>query len=154
MVSGSLLPPIISASDTRPASPQFIPRRTQYFCWVSVGWSLNHSSYVLPSEGLPLKQHIRTAERRLILSSGKSAGRNTSGSGNYSSFSANYFDLLAIGNLKLTNNLHAATLIWCHLVYLRERGENGQETDSCTRKGPANKFRGGKEPRSSESLMD
>src|SRR6266404_7219460 len=35
-----------------------MPRRTQYFCWVSVGWSLNHSSYVLPSEGLPLKQHI------------------------------------------------------------------------------------------------
>ena len=54
----------------------------------------------------------------------------------------------------LTSNLHPPTLIWCHLVYLREREENGQETDSRTRNGPANNFSGGKEPLSSESLMD
>jgi hypothetical protein len=41
-----------------------------------------------------------------------------------------------------------------NLVYLRERRENSVETDSRTRNGPANNFRGGKEPRSSESLMD
>ncbi len=59
-----------------------------------------------------------------------------------------------IGNLTLTSNLHAATLIWCHLVYLRERRENSVETDSRTRNGPANNFSGGNEPLSSESLMD
>jgi len=54
----------------------------------------------------------------------------------------------------LTSNLHPATLIWRHLVYLRERRKNGQETDSRTRNGPANKFSGGKEKLSSESLID
>jgi len=49
---------------------------------------------------------------------------------------------------------HPATLTWCHLVYLRERRENGQETDSRTRNGPANNFSGGKETLSSESPMD
>jgi len=53
----------------------------------------------------------------------------------------------------LTNSLHPATLIWCHLVYLRERRENGKEMDSRTRNGPANNFNGGKEPLSGESLM-
>jgi hypothetical protein len=47
-----------------------------------------------------------------------------------------------------------ATLIWCHLVYLPERREDGQETDSRTRDGPANNFSGGKEALSSESLTD
>ena len=61
---------------------------------------------------------------------------------------------LAIGNLTLTSNLHAATLTWCHLVYLRERRENSVETDSRTRNGPANNFSGGKEPLSRESPMD
>jgi hypothetical protein len=61
----------------------------------------------------------------------------------------------AIGNLRLlTSNLHPTTPIWCHLVYLRERRENGQETDSRTRNGPANNFSGGKETLSSESPMD
>jgi len=55
--------------------------------------------------------------------------------------------------LMLTNSLHPATLIWCHLVYLRERRENGKEMDSRTRNGPANNFNGGKEPLSGESLM-
>src|SRR5258708_35140203 len=56
--------------------------------------------------------------------------------------------------LMLTNSLHAATLIWCHLVYLREWGEKGQETDSRTRNGPANNFSGGKEALLGGALMD
>jgi hypothetical protein len=58
----------------------------------------------------------------------------------------------AIGNLRLlTSNLHPTTLIWCHLVYLRERQENGKEMDSRTRNGLANNFSSGKETLSSEA---
>src|SRR5258708_29873328 len=56
--------------------------------------------------------------------------------------------------LMLTNSLHPATLIRCHLVYLREWGEKGQETESRTRNGPANNFSGGKETLSREPLID
>jgi hypothetical protein len=38
------------------ASLLLIPRQTQVFCWVSVGWSLNHSSYVLPLD-VGLRHH-------------------------------------------------------------------------------------------------
>ncbi len=61
---------------------------------------------------------------------------------------------LSTGNFGCSSSYpHPATLIWCHLVYLRERRENGKEMDFRRRNDLANNLSSGKETLSSEAPM-